>query len=85
MIDRKPRDLDESENFNDQATLNHDDIFNQFRIPNPKISLIKYAIKPETSFSLKNLAQTEGPVKSKEILAYAQDLTLNEMLYNCHG
>ena len=33
VIDRKPRDLDESENFNEPATLNHDDIFNQFRIP----------------------------------------------------
>ena len=85
MIDRKPRDLDESENFNEPATLHHDEILNQFRIPKPKISLIKYAIKPETSFSLKNLAQTEGPLKSIESLASAQDLTLNEMLYNCHG
>ena len=77
MIDRKPRDLDESEYFNEPATLNHDDIVNQFRIPKPKISLIKYAIKPETSFSLKNLAQTEGLPKSNETLADVQDLALN--------
>jgi hypothetical protein len=41
VIDRKAKDLDESEIFNEPATLQHDDIFNQFRIPEAKINLVK--------------------------------------------
>jgi len=46
--------------------------------------LIKNAIKPETSFSLKNLTHSEGPLKSKESFADAPDLIPNEILYNHH-
>jgi len=44
--------------------------------------LVSYAIIPETSFSMKN--QAHGPLKSKERMADAQGLILNEMLFNHH-